>query len=444
MPNSGRTEDADEGLTGLGSNGHDAVPQPDLYAPPVRAPRIQRLLDTWAHAMRLAEDDARRLRAIATTSGLLVPFGDDGIEPREWLTESALYIYNLDADQVQAAMSEGVARAERPKTNSHGSSAAPALSSDWWRHELIDPWKLCEQKFPDLRYVVPGLFPEGVTLLASRPKLGKSWLLLQIGLNLARGTSTLVSSDNPPSGDVLYLALEDSPRRVKRRMQKHCGTNRDAWPRQFTPATKWRRLDQGGLDGIRQWCNSVEKPTLVIIDTLKRVRQPRGRNQTDYAADYEACEGLIKLAHEFPGLAIIVAHHDRKMDADDVFDTISGTLGLTGGVDTIAVMKRKAGGVTLHIEGRDVIEDVEKAIKFDRETCRWTVLGEAAVVQRSAERQRVVYALTAAPDGMAIKDIVAAASLKNDNAARKLLFTMAADGEVIRLKRGFFSLPQMQ
>jgi hypothetical protein len=44
------------------------------------------------------------------------------------------------------------------------------------------------------------------------------------------------------------------------------------------------------------------------------------------------------------------------MDADDPFDTISGTLGLTGGVDTIALLKRHTRGVTLHIQGRDLVD----------------------------------------------------------------------------------------
>jgi hypothetical protein len=37
---------------------------------------------------------------------------------------------------------------------------------------------------------------------------------------------------------------------------------------------------------------------------------------------------------------------DRKMDADDVFDTVSATLGLNGGVDGIALLKRNSNSVT--------------------------------------------------------------------------------------------------
>jgi AAA domain len=313
-----------------------------------------------------------------------------------------------------------------------------------WRERLIEAPSLCDKRFEPVRYVVPGLFPEGVTLLASRPKLGKSWLLLQICGAVANGTVTLTVSEDgqtPPKGDVLYLALEDGERRLQRRLTKYFGAQRECWPARLTFATRWRRLDQGGLDDIRGWCKSANKPILIAIDTLKKARKPKRQGQSDYDADYEACEGLLTLAHESPGLAFIVAHHDRKMEAEDVFDTISGTLGLTGGVDTVAVMKRRGQSVTLHIEGRDLIDTVEKAVNFDRETCRWTILGEAAEVQRSAERSRVLSVLAKAPEGLPTTEIVSVAGLSNRNAADVLLFRMLEDSEVERIKRGIYGLP---
>jgi hypothetical protein len=116
-------------------------------------------------------------------------------------------------------------------------------------------------------------------------------------------------------------------------------------------ATEWRRLDQGGIDDLRDWCLSVEKPVLIAVDTLKKVRPRKRSGQSDYEADYEACEGLQKLAGDF-GISIMIAHHDRKMAADDVFDTMSGTLGLIGGVDAIAMLIRRSSGITLHIGSR--------------------------------------------------------------------------------------------
>jgi hypothetical protein len=311
--------------------------------------------------------------------------------------------------------------------------------SDWWRTKLIKAVDLWGRIFPDLKYVVPGIFPEGVTLLASRPKLGKSWLLLQVGTAVATGVAPLVSSDRPLHGNVLYLALEDNQRRLQRRLRKYFGHDRRTWPSQLDIVTDWKRLDLGGLEAIEAWCKSVANPTLIMIDTLKKVRPPKRSGQSDYDADYEACQGLQKLAGTL-SVAIIVAHHDRKMDADDVFDTVSGTLGLTGGVDTIAVMKRKAGVVTLFVEGRDLADPVEKAVLFDRETCRWIVLGEAAEIQRSTERSRVRAVLATAPDGMSSTEVRATAGLNGRNAADLLLSRMVQDGEIERVKRGLYGL----
>jgi AAA domain len=281
------------------------------------------------------------------------------------------------ANDKVSAVSAGFAEKgtnHHPKRNGHSAPqdcpAPPLPAKDWWRPKLINIKRLCDMRFDPLKYVVPDLIPEGVTLLASRPKLGKSWLLLQITTTVANGVITLNAGNGPPpAGDALYLALEDNPRRLQRRLSRYFGGISSTWPERLVVATEWRRLDQGGLDGIRAWCKSVPKPTIVAIDTLKKVRPPKRNGQSDYDADYEACEGLQKLAAEF-GISIIVAHHDRKMGADDVFDTVSGTLGLTGGVDAIALLKRNAGAVMLHIQGRDMEDEVEKVVRFDRETCR--------------------------------------------------------------------------
>jgi hypothetical protein len=412
--------------------------------------------DTLAR-MREVPSELGRYHAVRDAMAALDCFGDAATEVRDRISDIAIDLHNLDPDGVQTAMAQGVDQARRAKAAkrprpelalNHKNAEldlraiAEGTKPSGWRTDLVSAHDLYDQQFPDLRYVIPGLIPEGVTMLASRPKLGKSWMLLQVGHAVATGVSTLVPSDTPVAGDVLYLALEDSARRLKRRLQKFCGNNKEAWPRRLKLKTKWRRLDDGGLDDLREWCRSVEKSTLILIDILALVRKPKGKGQTDYEADHEACRGLQDLAAEFQ-LGIIVAHHDRKMDADDVFDTVSGTLGLTGGVDAIAIMKKKAGSVTLHIRGRDLPDDVEKAIAFDRETCRWMILGEAADIQRSNQRQRVLNALAAAPDGMRVTEITGAASMTSRNATDNLLFHMLEDGEVTRIKHGVYALPNI-
>jgi RecA-family ATPase len=141
----------------------------------------------------------------------------------------------------------------------------------------------------------------------------------------------------------------------------------------------------------------------VIVDTLAQFRKI-ATGKDVYLEDSVAISGLQKLASKY-NLTIIVVHHDRKSAADDVFDTVSGSLGLTGAADTIAIMKRQGGAVTLHVRGRDV-EEAEKALQFDRATCRWTIIGEASEVRRSDERGRVLTALEDAGEPLPISEIL--------------------------------------
>lgn len=312
----------------------------------------------------------------------------------------------------------------------------------WWRDKLSGGHGLCDLRFESLKYIVPYLLPEGVTLLAGRPKIGKSWLLQQIACAVAKGDVTLVAPNGaaPACGDVLYLALEDNLRRLQRRMTKHYGALRDNWPARIEFATDWLRLDEGGLDGIGEWCADVEDPRLVVIDTLQRVRAPKHGGQTDYEADMTAAEGLVRLCRDHPGLSVLVAHHDRKQEAGDVYDTVSGTLGLQGGVDTIALLKRSGAGTTLYVRGRDLEDEIEKAVAFDRETARWHILGEAAEVRQSTTRTTVLELLKTS-GSLTVRELADQIEGLTFAGAKTVLWRMARDG-MLQNDRGVYRIPE--
>jgi RecA-family ATPase len=228
-------------------------------------------------------------------------------------------------------------------------SSSPA-ADEHWRDGMISARQLCAMRFAPLKFIVPKIIPEGLTILAGRPKIGKSWLVLLLGIVLSSGVAALgldYGMTMPLKGSVLYLGLEDGKRRLQRRMTKLVGIRPENWPEQLYLKTEWRRFDQGGLDDIRAWYSAAkakgETPVLVIIDTLAKVRAPGSSKSSPYQNDHDALAGLQRLAEEL-GIAVVVNHHDRKMDAEDVFDTVSGTLGLTGAVDTILVLAKKRRG----------------------------------------------------------------------------------------------------
>jgi AAA domain len=289
--------------------------------------------------------------------------------------------------------------------------------------------------FAPIKYVVPGLFVEGLTLFAGKPKTGKSWLLLHTAIAVARGGFTL-GEIHCKEGDVLYCALEDSKRRLQSRMTKLIGSQ--GYPRRLSFRCEMPRLSVGGLEVIRDWIASRPDPRFVIIDTLAMVRAPKKQDESTYDSDYAAVMELRKLANE-TGVAIVVVHHLRKADSDDAFDTISGTLGLTGAPDTIMVLKRDAPeAYVLHAKGRDLIE-VEKAMSFDRDACIWRIEGDAIVIRRSNERQAVLDAITEAGEPVGPNNIAAEIGVRAVN-VRKLLSKLVKEGVVEKMAYGKYRM----
>ena len=118
---------------------------------------------------------------------------------------------------------------------------------------LITAKDLQGTHFPPVSWVVRDLVPEGLTLLAGKPKLGKSWLALQMGLGVATGREVL--GRPVEQGTVLYAAMEDNYRRLKSRLGK-CAGQLAAWPEDLLLTTEWPRLDAGGLEAIDGWLGS--------------------------------------------------------------------------------------------------------------------------------------------------------------------------------------------
>lgn len=128
------------------------------------------------------------------------------------------------------------------------------------------------------------------------------------------------------------------------------------------------------------------------------------------------------------------------MEAEDPIDTVSGTTGLTGAVDTILVLASTSQGTTLYGRGRD-IEEIEKAIRFDKESCRWTIEGDASEVRRTDERGAILAALLEAGAPMSPSDLSAATGMPSLN-VRQLLFKMVRAEEVVKCGRGRYRHPQ--
>ncbi|MEQ1955323.1 AAA family ATPase [Mesorhizobium yinganensis] len=301
---------------------------------------------------------------------------------------------------------------------------------------------LCALEFEPIKYVVPGYIAEGLTLFAGKPKLGKSWFCMEIGIAVSEAGICL-GGVKCEAGDVLYLALEDNTRRLQSRINKLWQMEamvRAPVPERLHLATEWPRANEGGIDAIRDWIKVHPEARLVIVDVLAMFKATaKGKDQTLYEADYMAIKELQSLAME-TGVAIVVVHHTRKSGAEaDPFEKVSGTLGLSGAADTTLILDRDQEGCTLYGRGRD-IEEIETAVQFDKLTCRWRALGNAAEVRRTDERSEILSVLIDATEPMNPRDISIACGMPRNN-ADQLLFKMAKAGEVLKSGRGLYVHP---
>ncbi|HEY8594562.1 MAG TPA: AAA family ATPase [Devosiaceae bacterium] len=286
--------------------------------------------------------------------------------------------------------------------------------------------------FPPLEFFVDGLITEGLTLLAGKPKMGKSWMALDLAMSVAIGSEAL-GERACKKGTTLYCALEDNQRRLQRRM-RHVYGDQIEWPTNFHFTTQMSKFDQGGLEQLEQWIED-HQPSLVIIDTLVCIR-PKSNKDNGYDADYGALAPLQKLAGEY-GIAIVVIHHLRKMSGDDPLDKVSGTTGLTGAADSILVLDRQSHGTTLYGRGREM-DDID--ITMELQEGLWQILGDSDSVKISSERKAIIEFLQNTDEAVGPKAIAEALGQQEPN-VRQLLTSMAKDGEVKKEGRGQYVLP---
>ncbi|TCC10910.1 AAA family ATPase [Kribbella soli] len=297
--------------------------------------------------------------------------------------------------------------------------------------------RLMAEEFAPPRWAVPGLIPEGLSLLAGAPKAGKSWLSLNLALGIAAGTPVLGEVSVDP-GEVLYLALEDTPRRLQSRMGKILG-DRPA-PAGLTLLTEFPTLPAGGANAIRGWLSGRRNARMVVIDVFAKIRGASPTGVNPYDADYAAMGRAKRIADDY-GIAVVLVHHLRKMGADDFTAELSGTNGIVGAADTIMALKRPRGEAdgVLHITGRDV-DEAERAMRFDPDTGTWSLLAGAAVDHTLHHSRAAILAYVRQAPGATPKAISDALGGDRES-VRKTCGRMADDGQLRRRDGGRYYPP---
>ena len=217
--------------------------------------------------------------------------------------------------------------------------------------------------------IIENLLYSGTYLFVGAPKVGKSFFMAQLGYHISTGTDLWSYKVN--KGTVLYLALEDDYARLQHRLYTMFG---DTENENFYLSTHSNQLNEG-LDKQLEYFMAKHKDTkLIIIDTLQKIRDA-GSDKYSYGSDYDIVTKLKKFS-DSNNVCLLLVHHTRKQQADDCFETISGTNGLLGAADGAFLLqkeKRTSPKATLDIVGRDQ-QDQRLYLKFNSEHCLWELI----------------------------------------------------------------------
>jgi hypothetical protein len=271
-----------------------------------------------------------------------------------------------------------------PEIPVHDDDDLPVLSL----HDLMT------HEWPEPPWLVPGILPVGLAVLAGRPKVGKSWIALQLAQAVATGGRFL--GEPVGKGPVLYLALEDVPRRLKRRAIQQGWTNIDA-ACDFMGAESLRKiglLNKGG--GVRI-AKGIRKHgyRLVVVDTLSRAIS----GDQDSVVEMTAALGPLQTMAQKHNCCVLILDHHNKMALRDMVDgtpldviaNILGSISKAGVADWIGGMYRSQGkeGTALAFTGRDV-EERQFTLKQDRVTQCWQILSEEGKPKITEGRDQVI------------------------------------------------------
>lgn len=214
--------------------------------------------------------------------------------------------------------------------------------------------------------IVDGLLYAGTYLFVGAPKVGKSFFMAQLAYHVSMGIK--LWDYEVKKVTVLYLALEDTEKRLQERLFRMFGTD-STENLHFTIGVN--QLGSGLDEQLRWFVKRHPDTKLVIIDTLQKIREAGG-DKFSYANDYEIVGQLKKFADE-NHICLLLVHHTRKQQAEDKFDMISGTNGLLGAADGAFLLqkeRRTSDTATLDVSGRDQ-QDQRLYLRRDADRLIW-------------------------------------------------------------------------
>lgn len=245
--------------------------------------------------------------------------------------------------------------------------------------------ELSRMDLPEIEWVIDGLIAEGLTIVAGKPKVGKSYFMYNASIDLASGTDVFGAIPTEPK-EVLYLALESSDRLLKNEQDKILDGRAAPNKLHIRPMGTWPTKDKG-IEELEKWMIVHPDTRLIIIDILEAFKDSPGYS---YSKDYQYISKLQNFAGKHH-IAVVLIHHCRKSKSKDSFDEIIGSVGLQGATDTLAILVPTGNEQdrVFAYRGRGVGEG-ELVLEYDG--YQYTLTSKTNIIEdkRSKQRQTII------------------------------------------------------
>ena len=235
------------------------------------------------------------------------------------------------------------------------------------KYELFE---ILNKDIPPMEFLVDGLISTpGLTILAGRPKIGKSYLLLNIAVAIAYGHPILNYYPLISDFNVCYLDLESGERRTKTRLNQVLQGADGPRKNKIHMIHRMAPFNEGGKEILEQLLLDDPKIKLIFVDVMQKFF-PRGKgSQSDaYSETYKGLGDFQEWLID-NNIAAVALHHLRKANRSfsgyaDVYEEFTGTTAITGVSDNLMALYKKDGEIVLGVKGRD-IEDKETVVSFN-------------------------------------------------------------------------------
>lgn len=226
--------------------------------------------------------------------------------------------------------------------------------------------KIVKEKIKNIENLVENMLPPGVSILAGKPKVGKTTFLLQLA-------SAVSSKDSYFLGNkcsftkVMYFSNETNKKRVQEILK-----NLDySYENLFITFSNNVTITEIEETICTNRMKRKKENLLIILDTLQYIKYNKTIEFNDYQSTYEMMQQYLKISQKYNCSFILVHHTNKDTKKGQIFDNINGSVGIQGSAEHLMILDQDdefSKDFQLHLMGRYILrQDIN--LQKDKNGC---------------------------------------------------------------------------